>query len=202
MDTSVSFCGNHDSASDQRKQAYKNLMDTRPVEVEIGFGDGDYLIRRASVNPDRSFIGIEQKSSLITGISKKAASLHIDNIQFIESSAENAFGDLFSSCSISRVYALFPDPWPKRKHLKYRLFSSSYLRLLNNRLVPEGEALIVTDSENYYQWILKQTPDTGFDVRYGMIAPQFNTRFERKWVSKGFCDFFQILLTKTQHIDT
>jgi tRNA (guanine-N7-)-methyltransferase len=139
---------------------------------------------------------------LITGISKKAASLHIDNIQFIESSAENAFGDLFSSCSISRVYALFPDPWPKRKHLKYRLFSSSYLRLLNNRLVPEGEALIVTDSENYYQWILKQTPDTGFDVRYGMIAPQFNTRFERKWVSKGFCDFFQILLTKTQHIDT
>lgn len=183
---------------DQEEQEQEN----RAVEVEIGFGDGDYLLRRAAAYPDRTFIGIEQKTSLITGISKKAASLHIDNIQFVASSAKDAFSDHFTMCSISRVYALFPDPWPKRRHIKYRLFSANYLRLLNNRLVQRGEVMIVTDSEEYYRWILKQTPDTGFEIECGTIPPQFNTRFERKWVGQGYSGFFRILLRKIQHLDT
>ncbi|NTV97948.1 MAG: tRNA (guanine-N7)-methyltransferase [Chlorobiaceae bacterium] len=202
MDTTISLCRNHDSASGQYVQADQLLTEAKPVEVEIGFGDGDYLIRRALAHPERMFIGIEHKPSLIAGVSKKAASLHAGNIRFLQSCANDAFANYFSSCSLSRVYALFPDPWPKRKHVKYRLFSTPYLRLLNNRLMPGGEALIVTDSEDYSRWILRQSPDTGFEIEYGLVPPQFNTRFERKWVGLGFKVFFQIVLKKTKHIET
>jgi tRNA (guanine-N7-)-methyltransferase len=200
MDT-LPFCRNQiaDPGPDIRNQ--EDLVYTRPIEVEIGFGDGDYIIRRALTYPERTFIGIDHKSSLIAGVSKKAESLHVDNLQLFPSCAKEVFTNLFASCSISTIYALFPDPWPKRKHMKYRLFSSPYLRLLNNRLKLDGDVMIVTDSIDYCRWIVKQSLDTGFEVRSSIIPPQFNTRFERKWVKKGYSDFHQILLKKTRHIE-
>jgi len=187
---------------DQENRTDKNRQGARQVEVEIGFGDGDYLIRRASECPERMFIGIEKKTSLVTKVSKKAVSLNLSNIRILRSCAKDAFSDHFTTGSISRAYALFPDPWPKKKHIKYRLFSSPYLRLLNNRLLFGSEAMIVTDSEAYHQWILKQTPGTGFEVENDTIPPQFDTKFERKWVEQEFRSFFRIILRKIEHIDT
>ncbi|RDD30460.1 tRNA (guanosine(46)-N7)-methyltransferase TrmB [Prosthecochloris sp. ZM] len=196
------FIDTRDLLSEKENLTEDNLQDTREIEVEIGFGDGDYLIRRASECPEKMFIGIEKKTSLVTKVSKKAESLNLSNIRILQSCAEEAFSDHFSTASISRVYALFPDPWPKKKHIKNRLFSSPYLRLLNNRLLLGSEAMIVTDSEAYHKWILKQTPDTGFDVENDTIPPQFDTKFERKWVEQEFKSFFRIILRKIEHIDT
>jgi len=191
-----------DLLSDKENMTEDNQHDAREIEVEIGFGNGDYLIRRASECPEKMFIGIEKKTSLVTKVSKKAESLNLSNIRILQSCAEEAFSNHFSTASISRVYALFPDPWPKKKHIKNRLFSSPYLRLLNNRLLLGSEAMIVTDSEAYHKWILKQTPDTGFDVQNDTIPPQFDTKFERKWVEQEFKSFFRIILRKIEHIDT
>ena len=188
--------------SDQKDQKDDNRRGARQIEVEIGCGDGEYLIRRASECPEKMFIGIEKKTSLVTTVSKKAASLNLSNIRVLQSCAKDAFSEYFTTASISTVYALFPDPWPKKKHSKYRLFSPSYLRLLNNRLLFGSEAMIVTDSEAYHQWILKQTPGTGFEIENAMIPPQFDTKFERKWVEQECKSFFRIILRKIEHIDT
>ncbi len=178
-----------------------NLKDAGTIEVEIGFGSGEYLLRRASEYPDRLFIGIETKSGLITEVAKKVASLNLNNIRLLNSCASNVFTYLFPAYSLSRAYSLFPDPWPKKRHIKYRLFSTHYLRLLNNRLLSGGEALIVTDSKDYCNWVLKQLPGTGFEVENSTIPPQFDTRFERKWLNQDLSTFFRILLKKTEHIE-
>lgn len=178
------------------------MKDAGTIEVEIGFGSGEYLLRRASEYPDRLFIGIEKKSGLIKEVAKKVTIHNLDNIRLLETCANNAFTCLFPACSLSRAYALFPDPWPKKRHSKYRLFSTQYLRLLNNRLISGGEALIVTDSEDYCNWVLNQLPGTGFEVENSTIPPQFDTRFERKWLEQELSTFFRILLRKTEHIET
>jgi tRNA (guanine-N7-)-methyltransferase len=179
-----------------------NLKDAGTIEVEIGFGSGEYLLRRATEYPDRLFIGIEKKSGLITDVAKKVAIHNLDNIRLLDSCARNAFTCLFPACSISRAYSLFPDPWQKKRHIKHRLFSTQYLCLLNNRLISGGEALIVTDSKDYCNWVLKQLPGTGFEVESSTIPPQFDTRFERKWLEQDLSTFFRILLRKTEHIET
>jgi tRNA (guanine-N7-)-methyltransferase len=195
------LCRKPGAIADQAERIAENLKNAGEVEVEIGFGNGEYLIRRASEYPQRTFIGIEKKPGLIKEVAKKAERMNFSNILLLHSCAREAFSDLFPACSISRAYALFPDPWPKRKHIKYRLFSSEYLRLLNNRLIPGSEALIVTDSEDYCNWILKQTPDTGFEIENGTIPPQFDTRFERLWRHQSGSRFFRIQLKKVQHLD-
>lgn len=201
MDTREIFCKNPVIIADLQAWDGNNLKNSGTIEVEIGFGSGEYLLRRASEHPERLFIGIEKKPGMITEVSKRAESRNLDNIRLIESCAEEAFNNLFPSCSIARAYSLFPDPWPKRKHNKYRLFTKAYLRLLNNRLVSGGEALIVTDSEDYYRWILKQTSDTGFELENGPIPPQFDTRFERKWIKQNVSTFYRIQLNKAEHIE-
>jgi tRNA (guanine-N7-)-methyltransferase len=201
MDTRASFSESPFIIADREAWEQINLKDAGTIEVEIGFGSGEYLLRRASEYPDRLFIGIEKKSGLITDVARKVAIQNIDNIRLLDSCARNVFTCLFPACSLSRVYALFPDPWPKKRHIKYRLFSMQYLRLLNNRLISRGEALIVTDSEDYCNWVLKQLPGTGFEVESSTIPPQFDTRFERKWLEQDFRTFFRIQLRKTEHIE-
>lgn len=203
MDTRASLSESPVIIADREAWEEINLRDagTVEVEVEIGFGSGEYLLRRASQYPDRLFIGIEKKPGMITEVAKMVASRNLDNIRLLESCAREAFTDLFPACSVSRAYSLFPDPWPKRRHSKYRLFSTPYLRLLNNRLISGCEALIVTDSEDYCNWVLTQIPGTGFEVENDTIPPQFDTRFERKWLKQRLSTFFRILLRKTEHIE-
>ena len=201
MDTRPSLSESPVIIADREAWEQINLKDAGTIEVEIGFGSGEYLLRRASEYPDRLFIGIEKKSGLITEVAKKVESHNLDNIRLLDSCACNVFTHLFPACSLSRAYALFPDPWPKKRHIKHRLFSMQYLRLLNNRLISGGEALIVTDSEDYCNWVLQQLPGTGFKVENSTIPPQFDTRFERKGLEQNFSTFFRILLKKTEHIE-
>ena len=201
MDTRTSLYESPVIIADRKAWEEINLKDAGTIEVEIGFGSGEYLLRRATEYPDRLFIGIKKKSGLITEVAKKVAIHNLDNIRLLESCANNAFTCLFPACSLSRAYALFPDPWPKKRHIKHRLFSAQYLRLLNNRLTSGGEALIVTDSEEYCNWVLTQLPDTGFEIENSTIPPQFDTRFERKWLEQDLSTFFRILLKKTEHIE-
>ena len=201
MDTRPSLYESPVIIEDREAWEQINLNDAGTIEVEIGFGSGEYLLRRASEYPDRLFIGIEKKSGLITEVAKKVAIHNHNNIRLLDSCARNVFTCLFPACSLSRAYALFPDPWPKKRHIKYRLFSTQYLRLLNNRLISGGEALIVTDSEDYCNWVLNQLPGTGFEVENSTIPPQFDTRFERKWLEQDLNTFFRILLRKTEHIE-
>ncbi len=201
MDTRASLYESPVIIADREAWEALNLKDAGTIEVEIGFGSGEYLLRRARQFPDRVFIGIEKKSGLIKEVAKKVAIHNLTNIRLLDWCARDAFTYLFPACSVSRVYALFPDPWPKKRHSKYRLFSTQYLRLLNNRLITGCEALIVTDSEEYCNWMLKQLPGTGFEVEHSTIPPQFNTKFERKWLDQEFSTFFKILLKKTEHIE-
>jgi tRNA (guanine-N7-)-methyltransferase len=201
MDTRAPLYESPVIIADRKAWEQINLKDAGTIEVEIGFGSGEYLLRRASEYPERLFIGIEKKSGLMRVVAKKVASHNLDNIRLLDSCARDAFTYLLPSCSLSRVYALFPDPWPKKRHIKYRLFSTQYLRLLNNRLISGGEVLIVTDSEDYCNWVLKQLPGTGFEVENSTIPPQFDTRFERKWLEQDLSTFFRILLKKTEHIE-
>ena len=115
MDTRPSLSESPVIIADREAWEQINLKDAGTIEVEIGFGSGEYLLRRASEYPDRLFIGIEKKSGLITDVAKKVAIHNLDNIRLLDSCARNAFTCLFPACSISRAYSLFPDPWQKKK---------------------------------------------------------------------------------------
>ena len=171
-----------------------------PIDVELGFGLGDYLLRTAAANPDRNFVGVEIDWFLIRRTLQKLARGGLANVALVHAGASVALERLFKETSIEKTWAMFPCPWPKARHARRRLFSKSFFHLLNSRLVQGGEAFVVTDDPDYARWMGEQGRETGFQIIQEIVPPQFGTRYEKEWSEKGQGRFFRIFLTKQTHI--
>jgi len=169
-----------------------------PLHVEIGFGLGEFMIRCAQENPGCNFVGIERdwkrlKKALNTIGRINAVQPACDvikNIRVIQVDAVIALERLFEPKSIDQIYSLFPCPWPKKRHIKHRLFSKDFFKLLNSRLKDQGSIKIVTDYYPYSVWLHQEAQGQGFDIKTKTIDPQFDTKFERKWCLEGQREFF------------
>lgn len=172
-----------------------------PVELEIGFGSGDYLVTTAKENPTTNFIGIELAWLSIRNALRKIGFSGLHNVRLVQGDARVLLRRIFQQQSLDRVYSLFPCPWPKKRHAKHRLFDAAFLKLLNSRIKLGGDILIVTDHKDYFEWILEQGSNCGFELDSRLIPPVFATKYERKWREQGQSEFFQISMTKRDHID-
>lgn len=150
-----------------------------PLHVEIGCGLGDFLVQNALEEQEKNFLGIDIGWVPIRRTLRKIGLSGAHNVRLIQADAQIAFERLIPPLSIRRVASLFPCPWPKKKHVKKRLFSGYFLKILNSRLVPSGEVMIVTDHSGFFQWILSQTSETGMEVKTEMVEPGFKTKYEK-----------------------
>ncbi|MBI4209509.1 MAG: tRNA (guanosine(46)-N7)-methyltransferase TrmB [Deltaproteobacteria bacterium] len=180
---------------------WKNCFERKAsLEVEIGFGNGEHLVRLAQKCPNRNFVGIEASWESVQRALRRTAQARIFNVRLILVDARTAFDRLFKEKSIDRIYALYPCPWPKKRHVKHRLFSNAFLKVLNSRLVKNGEIQIVTDQKPYVEWLKEQIQKTGLQMKWGSAPARFDTKYERKWQTQGQQDFFEIILRKEKHI--
>lgn len=192
----------------QRPVRWAEHFDRRgPLEVEIGFGLGEFLVRSALAHPQFNYVGIEQHweriCKTLTRIresGKKQGPGVLKNVRLVKIDARVALERLFLPGSIDYVHCLFPCPWPKDGHVKHRLFSSVFLKLLNSRLKPKGQVKIVTDSLLYKEWILEQLEGTGFKAGMRGVEASYDTKFERKWQREGQKEFYEIVLSKTKFL--
>lgn len=173
----------------------------KTLEAEIGFGYGEFLVRLAQTHPERDFVGLELKWASVQKALRNIDQAKATNIRLLLVDARVAFDRLFPPQSLHRVYALFPDPWPKKRHLKNRLFSHDFLTLLNSRLVNGGEARVITDYRPYTDSILEQVPGTGFKTLCMPIPPRFGTKYETKWQERGQREFHELQLLKEEHVE-
>ncbi len=167
------------------------------LEVEIGFGLGEVLARRAVERPETNFLGIELHGRRIRKALKRIAQNRLTNMRVIQKDIWGILERFIPPDSIDYLYCLFPCPWPKRAHLRHRLFSQSFLKLLNSRMKTKAAVRIVTDLVLYRDWILQQSPGTGWEIAAKTIPGQEDTKFERKWKETGQKDFYELTLTKT-----
>lgn len=178
-----------------------------PLHLEIGFGLGEFLVQQAGLPVRENLIGIEQDWSRLCKCLSKVASIRASsgkadfgrNIRLLRVDATVAFERFFLPRSINRVTCLFPCPWPKKSHVKYRLFSRDFLCLLNSRLADHAKVNIVTDWQPYVDWMLAEIPETGFKANVETIGARFNTKFERKWRAEGQEQFWELSLIKHEH---
>ncbi|MGE3536023.1 MAG: tRNA (guanosine(46)-N7)-methyltransferase TrmB [Candidatus Tectimicrobiota bacterium] len=168
-----------------------------PLWVEIGFGNGEFLARQAQEHPEYDFIGIEPEWASMQRCLRRLAQARVTNVRLLLLDARVALQRLFAPQTLQQVYALFPCPWPKERHVKHRLFAQSFLALLNSRLRAEAEVQVVTDHQEYLTWVLEQVPDTGFTPHWSTIPARFSTKYERKWQASGQQEFYDLRLRKS-----
>ena len=129
-----------------------------PLHVEIGCGNGDWLARQIATQGDRNWVAIELEWSRIAKTLRKLSRLDASHTAVIQLDADRALQRCFAPRSVAALTCLFPEPWPRERHAKHRLFSERALVCCASRLVDGGELRIVTDHLPYTEWIVSHVP--------------------------------------------
>jgi len=122
--------------------------DKRETWLEIGFGGGEHLTGRAALHPDVGFLAAEP---FLDGVAKALAGIEEQGLTNIRMRRGDArlLVDQLQPASISRVFILFPDPWPKARHRKRRIVLPEFVGELARILKPGGRFRFATDWADY-----------------------------------------------------
>ena len=158
-----------------------------PLELDLGCGDGSFLLALAGRHPDRNFLGTERLQGRVEKVARRIARSHLENVRVLRLESHYAVRWLLPAESASMVYVLHPDPWPKRNHHPRRLIQAEFMEALHRVLIPRGELLVKTDDKPYFQWMEKVFADiSGFERFEWEDPPDWpQTDFEREFVAKG-----------------
>lgn len=164
-----------------------------PRVLEIGFGNGEKLVRDAAENPGTDFLGIEVHEPGIGRCLMAAHDLGLGNLHLINHDAVEVLQHQIPDGAFSRINLYFPDPWPKKRHHKRRLVQPAFLQLAAAKLAPSGTLHIATDWENYAEHIdalIAASPFFKLDERHvkkeGLTSSdQQTTKFERRGLQQG-----------------
>lgn len=126
-----------------------------PIWLEIGFGGGEHLAHVAELHSDVQFIGCEPYVNGIAGLLAHIDKNKITNIRIYSDDARDLVIALPDN-SLERVFVLYPDPWPKKRHNKRRIISSEFLDSLVRVMKPGAELRLATDSADYATWMLER----------------------------------------------
>lgn len=175
----------------------------RPVEVEIGSGKGGFLIEAAAARPGHNFLGIEYMGKFAMYIADRAVRHGLTNVRVINVDASHLFLQRVPAGSIDVLHIYHPDPWPKKRHHKRRLFQAAFVEAAIRTLKPAGRWYIQTDHAEYFEIMKAVTLDrqdlepidfagqeaaaesavlqTNFAVRYGQGGESiFQLAFRKK----------------------
>ena len=123
--------------------------------LEIGCGNGHFLVAYASAHPEKSCIGIDLRLERIEKALRKRNRAGLRNLHFLRCEARNFLGELPSGVTLADIYILFPDPWPKKRHHKNRLLQAEFLDLLAARAGEGGRLFFRTDYKPYFDEALE-----------------------------------------------
>ena len=125
----------------------------KPLCLEIGFGHGENLIKMSLKNPCWFFIAIDPFLNGVAALLEKIKKNKIQNIFIFYGDGREFLKDLPID-SISKVCILFPDPWPKKKHMKRRIISKPFLKSLHTICNKKSKIILSSDDVNYVEQIL------------------------------------------------
>ena len=122
----------------------------QPLEVELGCGDASFLVNYPKLHPERNFIGVERLLGRIRKLDRKGRRAGLTNLRGVRIESAYFLEYLLPKNSAVALHIYFPDPWPKRKHLKNRLINERFPQLAQQALAPGGIVFLRTDDQNYF----------------------------------------------------
>jgi tRNA (guanine-N7-)-methyltransferase len=149
----------------------------QPLEIELGAGDGSFLVAWAAQHPGRNFLGIERLLGRLRKIERKIRRAGLLHVRLLRIEAGYFLEYMVPPKSVTSLHIYFPDPWPKRKHWRHRLINEQFTRIVAGALVPGGTIYLRTDDAPYFA-----------DFKAVATPPQLQTvltDFERGFHARG-----------------
>ena len=134
------------------KDIFENENETA---LEYCSGNGDWIIEKAKTNPDVNWIACEIQFQRVRKIWSKRENLGISNLLIVCGEAHTFSKYYLNDSQLKEIYINFPDPWPKDKHAKHRLFHVDFLNEVSRIVKKGGLATFVTDDDTYSESMIE-----------------------------------------------
>lgn len=163
---------------------------TRPLEVEIGSGSGEFLVSLAAQRLEANFLGIDVSGRRSLYAAGLAAEASLENILFLRANFR-LVAPLIPEGGWHAVYFHFPDPVHKRKDEKRSVYRAGFLDAVATGLVLGGHLSVVSDNPNVFFPLLEEIEgDARFErvhsERYLQGLPDLpKSRFQQVWERRG-----------------
>lgn len=159
----------------------------QPIELELGSGDGGFILQWAALHPGLNFLAVERLKGRLTKIDRKGRRQGLTNLRALRVEAMYLLEYLLPRRSISSIHIYFPDPWPKRKHRKNRLINEHFVAVAATTLGSRGRVYLRTDDRNYFDQMTdvfgRNTLFAAIETPADLAAVQ--TDFELEFLARG-----------------
>jgi tRNA (guanine-N7-)-methyltransferase len=156
-----------------------------PIEIEIGAGKGEFIIERAAEFLDRDFMAVELSGTIARVLAVRCGRAGLDNLRVARMDARTLINLMLETSSVSAYHIYFPDPWPKERHVKHRLFTPTLAANIYRTLAPGAIAYIATDVRDYAAEIFQMVDTAGLIRAVDAVPGAERTGFARKYVAVG-----------------
>lgn len=172
------------------------FQNDNPIYLEIGIGNGEFIIWLAKNNENANYIGIDVSKEIFRKAVGRVRKSGLKNIRLMRVEGTEFLCKYLSAESLNGVYINFPDPWFKKDHKERRLINEFSLYLISDRLKIGGFFIMVTDNEDYAHDVLNLFKkfdnfqplwDSGIRNSY---PEYYKTKYARKWLALGLPIFY------------
>ncbi|MBI3407923.1 MAG: tRNA (guanosine(46)-N7)-methyltransferase TrmB [Planctomycetes bacterium] len=163
-----------------------------PVEIEIGFGKGLFLINAAQAHPQVNYLGVEIERKYVLFTATRLAKRGFTNVKLACCDARGFLSQCVATDSVHAIHVFFPDPWWKNRHRKRRLVTADFAAQCARALKRHGRLHLVSDVAEYFaetQEMLARISDLNAlpmsELPAPEVADRYLTNFERKYRMEG-----------------
>jgi tRNA (guanine-N7-)-methyltransferase len=167
-----------------------------PLEIELGAGRGDFIVARAAEFPERNFIAVELSGVVSRMLAVRCGAAGLSNLRVARMDARPLVNLMLAPRSVSAYHIYFPDPWPKERHHKHRLFTPRLAAGLAKTIAADGVLCVATDVGGYAAEIFPTLEAAGFAQIEAAAPGAAATAFARKFIAIGkpvFAATFRLL---------
>jgi tRNA (guanine-N7-)-methyltransferase len=134
---------------------------TAPRVVDVGCGDGDFLLASALARPDRDHVGIDLLRPVIERASREAERRNLPNVRFL---AGDAVTWLRGAVALDEIHVYHPQPYVDPAEVGLGMLTSAFFESAWRALKPGGRLFLQTDERRYGRYLL-EAARKHFDAR-------------------------------------
>lgn len=152
-----------------------------PVVLDLGCGNGRFLIGSAVWRPDHDHLGVDILPLVLRYATRRANQRGLTNLRFAAVDAQTLLAKHVPPGSAAEIHLYHPQPYHDPREAHRRLVTPAFLTLVHRSLVPGGRFFVQTDNRGYWEYLCAVVPaffDFHLQERTWPDAPKGRTRRE------------------------